>query len=487
MNKFDYFILVTISTVITSNVMAHITVDEGEENTDSDFYLKRDLVCYPYKNNKKNELAKEIHQLPISGSVYLNFSMFSTIDDKGRNYSRLKHKNPYLVCGIEIFKDSYRAHLDSLRTQDHTPLLLQGDNYKYFLTVYDVIPSELLKLVFDVRTIGSKIFYFGRQENEIIRVTPEKFYDNYTSSNWIYFLLVNVLNQVKNSTKDINFELINDTANIISTHPHYAKYAKKLRNSALSLKYYFDELDLYKYLKRIRECISFDITNFTQNSIEQLKNLFEDETVELATPDYSWYTAQIEIKPTKPKLENRKHSMTEPIRTKYCIIIPQQEEKEVRKYKEYNLPFYDIDSQQKDETEIMMNYTRLWFIKECRLPEITEIVTHIMKNARERKLGKEEVKFLELWKIAYYKEQLLGNDATIHYRLPCASYYTNLIKRLWDDLALGVPNLDNPKEIEVIKKNLHNFLERMYEKYRAELGYRYYIGCERGKYEGYKK
>ena len=36
-------------------------------------------------------------------------------------------------------------------------------------------------------------------------------------------------------------------------------------------------------------------------------------------------------------------------------------------------------------------------------------------------------------------------------------------------------------------KNLENFLESMYEKYREKLGYRYYTGNERDKYEGKKK
>ncbi|MBQ7524113.1 MAG: hypothetical protein IJT08_00705, partial [Alphaproteobacteria bacterium] len=57
---------------------------------------------------------------------------------------------------------------------------------------------------------------------------------------------------VKNSNKDIDEDLIKDTANNIATQGKYKDYAEALKEAAKDIQQYFDELKLYGYLERVR-------------------------------------------------------------------------------------------------------------------------------------------------------------------------------------------------------------------------------------------
>ena len=170
------------------------------------------------------------------------------------NTLELQRKNPLLGVGLTILQYSYRSHLDEVCAKKH-PDLLDDNSYKYFLSIYKVIFEEIAKMKLDIKVMGDSVYYAEKQE--IIECTSEKnFYKSielYDESNWIYLLLINVLYQVKNSNANIDERLIRETASKIKQAGKYVEYAEALERAEFDIVQYFEQLDLYKYLKAVRE------------------------------------------------------------------------------------------------------------------------------------------------------------------------------------------------------------------------------------------
>ena len=163
-------------------------------------------------------------------------------------------ENPRDEIGLVILQNSYKAHLDEIRTTKN-PYLLKLNGYKYFLSVYDVIFNEIAKMKLSVKESGNSVCYEGRNKNEVIKCNFAGNVKNYTLSNWNYILLINVLNQVKNSDKQIDINLINETAKHIAQDSDYKIYQEKIKYAEQNIAQYFEQLNLYTYLTDIR---SFD-------------------------------------------------------------------------------------------------------------------------------------------------------------------------------------------------------------------------------------
>ncbi len=77
----------------------------------------------------------------------------------------------------------------------------------------------------------------------------------YDASNWNYLLLINVLNQVKHSDQKIDATLIKDTAELIERQAPYSEYKTQLSNAVYDITAYFNELELYGYLTKVRDTV----------------------------------------------------------------------------------------------------------------------------------------------------------------------------------------------------------------------------------------
>ena len=80
----------------------------------------------------------------------------------------ITEKDPFLTVAIKVFQDSYRAHLDELRAKENPSDLLRTDNYKYFLTLYDVIPTEIAKMIFNITAQSDSVNYENKSKDEVI-------------------------------------------------------------------------------------------------------------------------------------------------------------------------------------------------------------------------------------------------------------------------------------------------------------------------------
>ena len=97
-----------------------------------------------------------------------------------------------------------------------------------------------------------------------------------------------MLNQVKNSEQPINAQLIQDTAELIAQQDKYNKYTTQLNNAVHDITEYFNELELYGYLTRVRDykCESnknadeIYTTDEKLSSITILMNLFSKKGIE---------------------------------------------------------------------------------------------------------------------------------------------------------------------------------------------------------------
>ena len=61
-----------------------------------------------------------------------------------------------------------RLHYDELRAKENPSDLLRTDNYKYFLTLYDVIPTEIAKMIFNITVQGDSVNYENKSKDDII-------------------------------------------------------------------------------------------------------------------------------------------------------------------------------------------------------------------------------------------------------------------------------------------------------------------------------
>ena len=181
---------------------------------------------------------------------------FSAKVYEAANMDEITEKDPFLTVAIKVFQDSYRAHLDELRAKENPSDLLRTDNYKYFLTLYDVIPTEIAKMIFNITVQGDSVDYENKSKDDIIECISGNIYKSiemYDASNWNYLLLINVLNQVKHSEQQINAQLIEDTATLIAQQDKYNKYTTQLNNAVHDITEYFNELELYEYLGAIKK------------------------------------------------------------------------------------------------------------------------------------------------------------------------------------------------------------------------------------------
>ena len=174
----------------------------------------------------------------------------------------IKSRNSFLTVVVMMFQDSLRDHYDTVRQQGKTNMLKTGKDcqWKYYLTVYEVIVNELVKMAFNIKVKYDNVYYANRSAGDIIECTSERkdFYKDiacYDDSNWNYFFLINVLNQIKNGKAPIDRKLIDNTYTKIIQNEKYKDYGTELKRAQNDIKIYFEELQLYDYLKKVSNLI----------------------------------------------------------------------------------------------------------------------------------------------------------------------------------------------------------------------------------------
>ena len=115
---------------------------------------------------------------------------------------------------------------------------MKDRNYKYFLTLYDVIPNMLARVLFNINVKGEGIKY-----GDIITCAGNA--RNYTTSEMNYLLLINIINEVKNANTAIDNNLIQNVADKISEKINVNK--ETLENSVYQINQYCNQLKLLDY------------------------------------------------------------------------------------------------------------------------------------------------------------------------------------------------------------------------------------------------
>ncbi len=123
-----------------------------------------------------------------------------------------------------------------------------------------------------------------------------------------------MLNQVKYSEQQIDEQLIKDTAELIAKQDKYSEYKTQLSNAVHDITEYFNELELYEYLERMRKCKwnekelgTFNKeeefkTDKRKTAIESMENLFTEMKVmtrnikEIDAENKNWTNIRV-IKP----------------------------------------------------------------------------------------------------------------------------------------------------------------------------------------------
>ena len=142
-----------------------------------------------------NKIAKVLGSTAVAVIMAMNADAIQVKEFSAKVYEaadmdEITEQDPFLTVAINVLQDSYRAHLDELREKKNPSDLLRTDNYKYFLTLYDVIPTELAKMVFDIKVQSDSVSYVNKGANEVIEcISGGNIYiekDKYSASNWNY-------------------------------------------------------------------------------------------------------------------------------------------------------------------------------------------------------------------------------------------------------------------------------------------------------------
>lgn len=123
-----------------------------------------------------NQFAKVLGNATVAVVATMNFEISEAVEVKQfnarvyetANMGEITRQDPFLTVGIKILQDSYRAHLDEVRNKEKTSDLLKDDNYKYFLTLYDVIPTEMAKAVFGIKVTDDSVNYVNKSADTVI-------------------------------------------------------------------------------------------------------------------------------------------------------------------------------------------------------------------------------------------------------------------------------------------------------------------------------
>ena len=438
------------------------------------------------KEKEPEPKVKEIKLYRFDARIYDDapHSVFydSAQDESAGNVNRSFSK------AVMIFQDSYREHLDRQRAKANPSDLLREDNYKYFLTLYDVLINEFTKMTFNIVVKGDSVSYANKDENDIIEcITNEqnKYKDIalYDASNWNYLLLINVLNQVKNSDAEIDSTMIKKTAQKILANEKYSGYESELTNAVHDITQYFNELDLYSYCQKIRN-LNLNPQNIKHtHDLLKLRSLFETHKIERLAADGSWY-GKVVLIPTTANDErvyyytwkgqkvdgyqyaDRVHRYEEYEKPEGFILvnfeklheyIPEKNRKEGQLFK---ATYKNGELTEKDS--IMLDTLSSRFLTSCRTMEVREVVRELYKQAENDKLTDDEKTFLDLYNLS--KLEMDTTKPLLH--IKDITHYNEIIKKFWKKFNMGEAT---PSKVNT--KDLVQFIQSIYEQWRVKLGY----------------
>ena len=291
-----------------------------------------------------------------------------------------------------------------------------------------------------------------------------------------------MLNQVKNSDAEINSTMIGKAAQKILAKDKYKEYKSELTNAVHDITQYFDELDLYSYLKKIRNLNLKPQNIENTHDLIQLSSLFESHKIEKLDDGDNWYD-QVVLIPTKANDE--------------CVYYYTWKGRNVDRYKDadtehryedYNLPKGFIEASQ----EALLSYIPKEYQPEGQLFEATykngeltardslmvgvlgnifcsvrelevvEVVQAIYKKAQNDALNDDEKTFLDLYNLS--KLEMDETKPLLH--INDIKHYNAKIEELWNKFDMGEAD---PREVNT--GNLVRFIQSIYEKWRIKLGY----------------
>ena len=373
-----------------------------------------------------------------------------------------------MTVAIKVFQDSYRAHLDELRAKKNPSDLLRTDNYKYFLTIYKVIIEEMVKMVFGIEVTGDSVNYVKPNKDKVIECISDesntyKSIESYDASNWNYLLLVNVLNQVKHSDQQVNAQLIEDTATLIEKQDKYNKYKAQLNNAVHDITEYFNELELYGYLERARECKwnenelgTFDTeeefkTDKRKTAIETMENLFTEMKVmtrriqDIDVEDKNLTNIRV-IKPEPDRIftfEGKQYTQK------------QYREKRVYKIIQYNHSVHDMKGDPEYDREevtaftnkywhpsitihgVSFDYIELYFLESIGWKVGMNTKSNAIKvlhKAETNELTEDETQFLDIW-----STNNILHDVDFYQ----GCYIYNTPEQVWKDIKRRISKIVN--------------------------------------------
>ena len=475
MNKFSRILVGSlVMTCATVNADDNIVIN----NSDA---IKIDSTNILKEKSPKPKVG-EINLEKFDARIYDNAPFGSNYNSAWDELAAYTNKS--FAKAVMIFQDSYREHLDRQRAKANPSDLLREDNYKYFLTLYDVLINEFTKMTFNIVYEDDSVSYVNRDEDDIIEcITNERSnYKDialYDASNWNYLLLINVLNQVKNSDAEINSTMIEKAAQKILAKDKYKEYKSELTNAVHDITQYFNELDLYSYLQKIRDLNLKPQNIENTHDLLQLSSLFESHIIkELAADDTSYDKVMLIPKnKSDEKVLYKTHKgvncddykMSDTVERSIRYRIPddflepdlfcKKRQEQIQKGKYVNSEYKNGRLTERDS--LMLSALRSIF-DPVRDLNVMEVVQAIYKKAQDDTLSEEEKTFLDLYNLSK-----LGRGRTkqlLH--IKDMKYYNEIIERFWNQFEMGEVD---PKRIN--PKKLFEFIQGIYAQWRHKLGY----------------
>ena len=171
-------------------------------------------------------------------------------------------KDPKDFCKLAL-QESLRYHLNSVAGELGAPEWVKPTSKKFKTSVYNVIPSEIVRCMLDIKSYKHGSAEYGEFKSsefkimEFLEADGFVGLDKYTEANWNYFLFMNCLNMMINYDFDASETSIDTVVDVIKdTDEQYSTYEGKLNAAASDIKIYMSGLRLYEYIGELKSALT---------------------------------------------------------------------------------------------------------------------------------------------------------------------------------------------------------------------------------------
>ena len=151
---------------------------------------------------------------------------------------------------VNLFRMGIAEHLRYVRSNAN-PEIARPENLRYQRTVYELIPTEIAKAFFDIKTSKDDVYY-NDTSKELIELAKDAYEDVtlWTQENYNYLIFINTIKQALTGKFNDAAALLQSVSHLIKTEAQNTYNVDMLNKAYKDVLYYLIKLDLARFLVR---------------------------------------------------------------------------------------------------------------------------------------------------------------------------------------------------------------------------------------------